>query len=70
MLPSQDFSGYKTPFYAYDLELLRQTLDAITTCVPANACVHYALKANASPVILSEIASKGFVNKYKIGLYM
>ncbi|GFI05851.1 diaminopimelate decarboxylase [Muribaculaceae bacterium] len=60
MLPSQDFSGYKTPFYAYDLELLRQTLDAITACVPANACVHYALKANASPVILSEIASKGF----------
>ncbi len=52
MLPSQDFSGYKTPFYAYDLELLRQTLDAITACVPANACV-LCIKGQCQPVILS-----------------
>jgi len=50
----------KTPYYQYDLQLLRQTLDAATR--EANKygyTLHYAVKANANPVILNEISSYG-----------
>lgn len=46
----------RTPFYSYDLSLLRSTLRAINQEVEGYPfVVHYALKANANPMILSEI---------------
>jgi diaminopimelate decarboxylase len=50
----------KTPYYQYDLQLLRQTLEVATR--EANKygyTLHYAVKANANPVILNEISSFG-----------
>ena len=58
--PLERFSGINTPFYFYDLPLLQKTLDAITQETRASWKVHYALKANANPVILQLIAKAGF----------
>ncbi len=56
------FASLRTPFYHYDLPLLRRTLDAIRAAVADhnNFQVHYAVKANANPVILQTIARQGF----------
>lgn len=56
------FASLRTPFYHYDLPLLRRTLDAIRAAVAdhKNFQVHYAVKANANPVILQTIARQGF----------
>ncbi|WP_210489230.1 diaminopimelate decarboxylase [Rufibacter aurantiacus] len=55
------FSQQPTPFYAYDLSLLRQTLDtAKTEAGKYGYHVHYALKANANSPILAEILERGF----------
>ncbi len=56
------FASLRTPFYHYDLPLLRRTLDAIRAAVAHhnNFQVHYAVKANANPVILQTIARQGF----------
>ncbi len=52
--------GQNTPFYCYDLKLLRSTLNVINQEIDGFPfVVHYALKANANPVILKEIASAG-----------
>ncbi|MDD2910805.1 MAG: diaminopimelate decarboxylase, partial [Petrimonas sp.] len=59
--PVEKFHSLETPFYYYDMDLLRQTLDAVKKEVEGkNYIVHYALKANANPRILREIASYGF----------
>lgn len=50
----------QTPFYYYDLELLRATLGTVTD--EANRYgyhVHYALKANVEPRILKEVQAAG-----------
>ena len=59
--PLEKFGGLRTPFYYYDLRLLRRTLEAIRSCTAAypEFKVHYAVKANANPVLLEEIASGG-----------
>lgn len=59
--PVEKFGGLRTPFYYYDLRLLRQTLEAIRSCteVIPEFKVHYAVKANANPVLLAEIAAGG-----------
>ena len=50
-----------TPFYTYDLELLRATLQsARTEAAKYNYHVHYALKANANTPILAEVLQAGF----------
>ena len=51
----------KTPFYLYDTALLARTLDAIQeeTRGHDNFHVHYAIKANANPTILRQIAAEG-----------
>lgn len=56
------FASLRTPFYHYDLPLLRRTLEAIRAAVADhnNFQVHYAVKANANPVILQTIARQGF----------
>lgn len=59
--PVEKFNQLDTPFYYYDIELLRATLDTIkkeTEHKPFH--IHYAVKANANPRILKEIAAYGF----------
>lgn len=59
--PITEFESIKTPFYYYDKELLLKTLDAIKEAAPEkNFYVHYAIKANANPEILSLISKAGF----------
>ena len=60
--PVERFAGLRTPFYYYDLPLLRRTLDEVLVQLARNPSfrVHYAVKANYNPRILSEIASRGF----------
>lgn len=49
-----------TPFYYYDLEVLKKTLDAIKKEASASGFkLHYAVKANHNPRILKLIASYG-----------
>ena len=60
-LPLQLNSLQPTPFYFYDLDLLNSTLDEVKRLIDGKPYfVHYAVKANSNPVILKEIASKGF----------
>ncbi|GGK82557.1 diaminopimelate decarboxylase [Rufibacter glacialis] len=55
------FAQHPTPFYAYDLALLRQTLDAAKAeATQYGYHVHYALKANANSPILAEVLERGF----------
>jgi diaminopimelate decarboxylase len=55
------FQQLETPFYYYDMGVLRQTL---TACSDASAKygfhVHYAMKANFNPKVLNMIQSFGF----------
>lgn len=59
--PISKFRELETPFYYYDTQLLRDTL----TCVNNEAkkyekyIVHYAVKANANPKLLSIIRENG-----------
>ncbi|HEX2921041.1 MAG TPA: diaminopimelate decarboxylase [Bacteroidales bacterium] len=56
----QKFSGIETPFYFYDLDVLRSTLDVVKKESDLlGAQVHYAVKANPNPRILKLIASYG-----------
>lgn len=53
-------SHYKTPFYFYDTGLLEATLQALNAASrPYHYHVHYALKANANPRLLSYIKAAG-----------
>lgn len=55
------FEAFATPFYYYDIALLRETLTRLKAAVDRYGyCVHYAVKANANPRILQEISSFGF----------
>ena len=50
----------RTPFYFYDMELLRKTLETIKQLTADRRFkVHYAIKANGNPQIISEIAKYG-----------
>ena len=59
--PINKFRELETPFYYYDTGLLRETLNTIRkeTEKYNKYCVHYAVKANASPKILSVIRESG-----------
>ena len=54
-----------TPYYYYDTQLLRKTLEVIKQeCEKhENFHVHYAVKANANPKILRIISQYGFDDK-------
>ncbi len=55
------FQAYATPFYYYDMSLLRETLSKLKCAADKYGyTVHYAVKANANTRILSEISSYGF----------
>jgi len=51
-----------TPYYFYNTQLLKQTLDAINEVIRKhdNYFMHYAIKANANPIILKHILEAGF----------
>ena len=54
------FFSHETPFYYYDLELLKKTLDALVKeSTKRNYVVHYALKANSNNRILKVINESG-----------
>ena len=59
--PISRFREIETPFYYYDMDILRQTLSEIKarTASDSSFCVHYAVKANANPVLLRAISSAG-----------
>jgi diaminopimelate decarboxylase len=55
------FQQLDTPFYYYDLGLLKQTLEACRTAsAKYNFHVHYAMKANFNSKVVSTIQSFGF----------
>ncbi|PAW94438.1 diaminopimelate decarboxylase [Mucilaginibacter sp. MD40] len=57
----QGFANVETPFYYYDLSVLKNTLDA---CRDASSKygfhVHYAMKANFNPKVIDMVQSYGF----------
>ena len=57
----KDFSNIETPFYYYDTALLQATLDTICEEIQSypHFHVHYAIKANANPKLLSLIQRAG-----------
>ncbi len=59
--PIDKFQQLRTPFYYYDTELLRQTLQTIRqeTAHHEAFSVHYAVKANANPRLLRIIREAG-----------
>ena len=58
--PINKFEGLVTPFYYYDVELLQETLNTVKSEAGRYGYhVHYAVKANANPRILSVIAKNG-----------
>lgn len=60
MIPAKEFDNIPTPFYYYDLSLLDQTLQAVKKYSDYPGFkVHYAVKANANPVILEKIKDYG-----------
>ena len=60
--PIQKFQSLETPFYYYDIDLLRKTLETIQqeTSRGKKYRIHFALKANTNTRILQEISSYGF----------
>ena len=60
LFPIETFKHCETPFYYYDLELLKATLHEMNACIKDLPYkVHYAVKANANPRILHEIKEAG-----------
>ena len=51
---------FETPFYFYDMDLLRQTLDSVVWAASKYKFkMHYAIKANYDPRILQVIREYG-----------
>lgn len=60
-LNPEQLQQHATPFYVYDLNLLRQTLQAAKQeAEKYNFQVHYALKANANTPVLDAVRQHGF----------
>ena len=59
--PIDKFKKIETPFYYYDCDLLRETLQAINKELKKyeNFIVHYAIKANANAKVLNIIQQTG-----------
>lgn len=60
--PIKSFEKIETPFYYYDTDLLRKTLEVLKAELAGhdNYHVHYAVKANANRRILNIISGYGF----------
>ena len=62
IFPIEKFRSLATPFYYYDVDLLKKTLDMVKAeAGKYNYLLHYAVKANSNPRILS------IVNEYGLG---
>jgi len=60
LFPIEKISNCKTPFYYYDVELLKKTLQQVkVSSQKFNYHLHYAVKANSNPRILSIISGSG-----------
>lgn len=59
--PVNKFRELETPFYYYDANVLRETLSCSNKEAGKynNFCVHYAVKANANPKVLTIIRESG-----------
>lgn len=59
--PVNKFRELETPFYYYDVNVLRETLSCINKEASkyTNFCVHYAVKANANHKVLTIIRENG-----------
>lgn len=59
--PVEKFADKETPFYYYDVELLKETLEAARTEAAkyAGFHVHYAIKANFNPRLLQIVNEAG-----------
>lgn len=58
--PIDKFAQTQTPFYYYDIDLLRNTLDEVSRLAKRHDYrVHFAVKANANPRILDEVRNYG-----------
>ena len=63
----ESFKSIETPFYYYDIDLLRETLSRYTSLINKyNYKAHYALKANAEPNILKEIVNAGLGDRKSV----
>ncbi len=57
---TEKLQNIRTPFYLYDMELLRETIQRIKSITaPHNYVVHYAMKANYDPRLLGCIRDAG-----------
>lgn len=61
IFPTEKFREIETPFYYYDVDLLKKTLDEARTEAGkyGNFHVHYAVKANFNPKLLEIIKEAG-----------
>jgi len=58
--PLNKFNEIQTPFYYYNLEVLRKTLSEINSQTEkSDFHVHYAMKANVNPSVLAVIKNAG-----------
>lgn len=59
--PITTFEKLETPFYAYDIGLLKQTLDEVNKCLASHPSfrVHYAVKANNNGDIMDIVSRYG-----------
>jgi diaminopimelate decarboxylase len=58
--PLEKFKELQTPFYYYDIDVLKETLQSVTNAAGRwGYHVHYAIKANANARILSVIRDAG-----------
>jgi diaminopimelate decarboxylase len=57
--PETLVASYGSPLYVYDARVLRARVEALRAALPASVEVAYAVKANASPAVLSVVAATG-----------
>lgn len=58
--PTEKLKGIETPFYYYDMDLLEATLKNVFLLAKSgNLNIHYAVKANANPLILDKVRKFG-----------
>ena len=61
IFPADKFRALRTPFYFYDIDLLKKTLSVVQSELDKYEYhCHYAIKANANPRMLQIIAASGF----------
>src|SRR5262245_36048029 len=50
---------YGTPLFVYDASLIDRQLNALRAALPAEFDIHYSVKANPNPAIISHLLAKG-----------